>query len=129
MQDLFDKYVSDLNNLRNAFHEELAATTKELSKAIGDYSRRSEAALTSLMEKVSARGAQLEAAAEARLNEFRGLPLDDVLPSETIAAVAERAVADGLEGADGDPKPRRAIALVKSDPAAVAARTAERQRN
>jgi hypothetical protein len=118
MQDLFDKYVSDLNNLRNAFHEELTATAKELSKAIGDYSRRSEAALASLMEKVSARGAQLEAAAEARLNQFRGLAAEDVLPAETIAAVAERAVADGLEGGDGDHKPRRAIALVKSDPAA-----------
>ena len=61
MQDLFQKYVSDLNKLRDAFHDELAATAENLSKAMGIYARRSEAALASFMEKVSARGMELEA--------------------------------------------------------------------
>ena len=39
-----------------------------------DYSRRSEAALTSFMDKVASRGVELEAAAAARLDQFRGLP-------------------------------------------------------
>jgi len=117
MQDLFQNYVSDLNKLRDAFHEELTATATDLSKAMGDYSRRSEAALISFMAKVSARGEVLEAAAAARLDQFRGLPADSVLPAETVGAVAERAVADSLEN-DGDRKARRAIALVKSEPAA-----------
>ena len=38
------------------------------------YAHRSEEALASFMEKVSARGVEVEAAAEARLNQFRGLP-------------------------------------------------------
>ncbi len=117
MQDLFQNYVSDLNKLRGAFHEELTATATDLSKAMGDYSRRSEAALTSFMAKVSARGEALEVAAAARLNQFRGLPADSVLAAEIVAAVAERAVADGLES-EGDRKARRAIALVKAEPAA-----------
>jgi hypothetical protein len=117
MQDLFHNYVNDLNKLRDAFHEELTATATELSKAMGDYSRRSEAALTSFMEKVSARGEALEAAAAARLNQFRGLAADVIPPLERVTGVAERAVADALE-TDGDRKPRRAMALVKSDPAA-----------
>ena len=71
MQDLFRNYVDDLIKFREAFHEELAATAAELSKAMGDYSQRSEAALTSFMEKVSARGEALEAAAAARLDQFR----------------------------------------------------------
>jgi hypothetical protein len=79
-------------------------------------SRRGEAELTSFMERVSARGEALEAAA-ARLNQFRGLPADGGPLDERIAAVAERAVADSLES-DGGRKPWRAIALVKSEPAA-----------
>ena len=34
MQDLFQNYVSDLNKLRDAFHNELTATAEELSKAM-----------------------------------------------------------------------------------------------
>src|SRR5271170_5061653 len=106
MQDLFQTYVSDLNKLREAFHGELTATAEELSKAMGDYARRSEAALASFMEKVSARGVELEAEAAARLNQFRGLPANEGLPdvedgplahpptntdAVRVAAVAERA--------------------------------------
>ena len=43
MQDLFQSYVSDLNKLRDAFHNELTATAEELSKAMGIYAHRSEA--------------------------------------------------------------------------------------
>jgi hypothetical protein len=132
MQDLFQNYVSDLNKLRDAFHEELTATATDLSKAMGDYSRRSEAALTSFKAKVSARGEVLEAAAAARLDQFRGLPADRSLPNvtdgplvhtatdadqERVAAAAERAIAGSLES-EGDRKARRAIALVKAEPAA-----------
>jgi hypothetical protein len=102
---------------------------------MGTYAGRSEAALAAFMEKVSARGVELEAAAAARLNQFRGLPatgqpdVDDGPLAHTptnaeivrVAAVAERAVADGLqvEGAgDRKPQPARSIALVKSEPAA-----------
>ena len=73
MQDLFQNYVSDLNKLRDAFHNELTGTAEELSKAMGLYARRSEAALASFMDKVSTRGVEFEAAAMARLNQFRGL--------------------------------------------------------
>jgi hypothetical protein len=136
MQDLFQNYVSDLNKLRDVFHDELTATAGELSKAMGDYARLSEAALAAFMEKVSARGVELEAAAAARLNQFHGLPangrlpdVDDGPPAHTatntdqarIATVAERAVADGLHiESDGDRKPPsgRSITLVKSEPAA-----------
>ena len=62
MQDLFQNYVDDLNKLRDAFHEELAAQARELSNAMGNYSQRSEAALASFMEKVPARGVEVEAA-------------------------------------------------------------------
>ena len=34
MQDLMQSYASDLNKLRDAFHNELTATAEELSKAI-----------------------------------------------------------------------------------------------
>jgi hypothetical protein len=51
MQDLFENYVSELNKLREAFHNELAATSNELSKAMDMYARRGEAALASFMEK------------------------------------------------------------------------------
>ena len=104
----------------------------DLSKAMGLYARRSEAALASFMEKVSTRGIEFEASAMARLNQFRGLPATDGLPevdgglptpSPTnpdqlrVAVVAERAVADGLQvESNGDRKPpaARPIALVKS---------------
>jgi hypothetical protein len=136
MQDLYQNYVSDLNQLRAAFHDELAATAGELSKAMDIYAERSEAALASFMEKVSARGVVLEAAAAARLDQFRGLPANGGLPDVDdgplahaptnadqvrIAAAAERAVADGLHVEnDGDRKPRsgRPMTLVKSEPAA-----------
>src|SRR5271169_4056413 len=80
MQDLFQNYVDDLNKFRDAFHDELTATAEELSKAMGSYAHRSEAALTSFMEKVSARGMELEASAAVRLNQFRGLPANGGLP-------------------------------------------------
>ena len=136
MQDLFQNYVSDLNKLREAFHNELTVTAEELTKAMGNYAHRSEAALASFMEKVSARGMELEAAAAARLNQFRGLPANGGLPDvddgplahtptdadrARIAAAAERAVADGLHvETDGDRKPQlgRLMTLVKSEPAA-----------
>jgi hypothetical protein len=136
MQDLFQNYVNDLNKLRDAFHGELTATAEELSKAMGLYSRRSEAALASFMEKVSTRGVELEAAAAARLDQFRGLPADGGLPDvdngslahtrtkadvARIGAAAERAVADGLRVEnDGDHKPvsGRPMTLIKSGPAA-----------
>ena len=136
MQDLFQNYVSDLNKLKDAFHNELTATAEELSKAMGSYTRRSEAALASFMEKVSARGMELEASAAARLNQFRGLPANGGLPDvddgplahtptdadrAKIAAAAERAVADGLQvesDEDRKPQPVRQMALVKSGPAA-----------
>lgn len=136
MQDLFQNYVGDLNKLRDAFHGELTATAEELSKAMGLYARRSEAALASFMEKVSTRGVELEAAAAARLNQFHGLPANGGLPDVDngppaltptntdvvrIGTVAERAVADVLHVEnDGDRKPLsgRPMTLVKSGPAA-----------
>ena len=81
MQDLFENYVSELNKLRETFQNELAATSEELSQAMDMYARRGEAALASFMENVSARGMELEAAAEARLNQFRGLPASGRLPN------------------------------------------------
>ena len=136
MQDLFRNYVSDLNKLRDAFHNELTATAEELSKAMGNYAHRSEAALASFMEKVSARGVELEASAAARLDQFRGLPANGGLPHvddgppadsptnadrERIVTAAERAVADGLHvetDRDRKPQPVRQMTLVKSEPAA-----------
>jgi len=136
MQDLIEDYVSNLNKLRDVFHNELTATAEELSKAMALYALRSEAALASFMEKVSARRVEFEASAAARLNQFRGLPANGGLPDVAdeplahtqtnadlvrIAAVAERAVADGLHvenDEDRKPQPGRLIALVKSEPAA-----------
>jgi hypothetical protein len=137
MQDLYQNYVSDLNALRAAFHNELVATAGELSKAMGIYAERSEAALASFIEKVSARGVELEAAAATRLNQFRGLPADGDLPdvddgqpsvpptnasdAARAATAAERAVADGLHiESEGDRKQQagRLMTLVKSEPAA-----------
>jgi hypothetical protein len=132
MQDLFQNYMDDVSKLREAFHSELTATAEELTKAMGLYAARSEAALASFMEKVSTRGAELETAAAVRFNQFRGLPADaglsDVddgpLPRTptnadkvTIATAAEQAVADSLKvESEGDrkPPPARSITLVKS---------------
>jgi hypothetical protein len=131
MQDLFQNYVDDLNKLRDAFHDELAVQARELSMAMGNYSQRCEAALASFMEKVSARGVEVEAAAAARLDQFRGLPVNVTLPNvsdgplaqaptnadqETIETVAERAVADSLHVGTDDRKLRssgRSITLVR----------------
>jgi hypothetical protein len=134
MQDLFQNYMDDVSKLREAFHSELTATAEELTKAMGLYAARSEAALASFMEKVSTRGAELETAAAVRFNQFRGLPgnagLTDVdngplartptnVDTVRIATAAEQAVADGLQvESDGGrkPPPARSIALVKSGP-------------
>jgi hypothetical protein len=135
MQDLMENYVSDLKKLRDMCHDELTATAEELIKAMGTYAQRSDAALASFMEKASARGSELEASAAARLNQFCGLPANNVLPNvddgqvthsptnvDVVrrAAAAERAVAqpghsstrskqgrsDGLHvDSDGDRKP------------------------
>ena len=136
MQDLFQNYVDDLNKLRYALHDELAVQARELSKAMGNYSQRCEAALASFMENVSARGVEVEAAAAARFNAFRGLPVNVSLPDvsdgplaqtptnadqKVIETVAERAVADSLRvetDADRRPNSGRSITLVRSDPAA-----------
>jgi hypothetical protein len=136
MQDLIQNYVDVLNKLRDDFRNELAAQAQELSKAIGNYSRSSEAALSLFMEQVSARGVELDAAAAARLDQFRGLPVNSSLPDVSdeplpqaptnadqakIAATAERAIAESLHvESDGDGKPKfgRPMVLVKSDPAA-----------
>jgi hypothetical protein len=123
MQDLFQKYVDDLNKLRVAFHDELAAQARELSKAMGIYARSNEAALSVFMEQVSARGAELETTAAARLDQFRGLRALTQTPAdadqERIAAAAERALTDSLEvEVDRDRKTGRPMVLVKSNPAA-----------
>jgi hypothetical protein len=112
MYDLFQNYASDLNKLRDAFHNELTATAEELSKAMAFYASRSDAALASFMEKATARGEELEAAAAARLNQFRGLPANaDLSDADNgrvartptnpdklrISTTAERAVADVLQ--------------------------------
>ena len=142
MYDLFQNYVSDLNKLREAFHSELVATAEDLSKAMELYAGRSEAALTSFMEQAATRGAELEAEAAARLNQFRGLPanadLSDVdngrvarTPTNAdklrISTAAERAVAAGVQVESEEYRklpPAHSIALVKSgqvqsEPAAV----------
>jgi hypothetical protein len=74
MQDLFQSYVDDLNKFRDAFHDELTTQARELSEALSIYAQRSEAALAWLMEQVSAREVEFEAAAASRLDQFRGLP-------------------------------------------------------
>jgi hypothetical protein len=119
MQDLFQSYVDDLNKFRDAFYDELTTQARELSEALGIYAQRSEAALVWLMEQVSAREVEFEAAAASRLDQFRGLPAnssppdvsDQPLPpapltdQERVTAAAERAVADGLLiESDGDRK-------------------------
>jgi hypothetical protein len=144
LQDLFERYVSDVYKLREAFHADLISTAKELSQAMDDYSRRSEAALTSFMEKVASRGAELEAAAAKRLDQFRGLPGATGLPNvndgrraqtppnadqvkivaaaeQAVAKAADRAVAAVLGvGNDEAQRPRsgHAITLFRSEPAA-----------
>jgi hypothetical protein len=131
MQDLVQNYVDDLNKLREAFHDELTAAAEELTKAMGLYAARSEAALTTFMEKAATRGVDLEIAAAVRFNQFRGLPenaglsdvADEPLPrtpanaEKEVTIAAEKAVADGLQvERDGDRKPPllRSLALVKS---------------
>ena len=127
MQDLIQNYASDLKKLRDAFHNELTATAEELSKAMGVYAQRSEAALASFMEKASAHGLELEVSATARLSQFCGLPAKGGLPHIDdgplmhtptnadvlrIAAVAEQAVADGLHiENDSNHKPQPAARL------------------
>jgi len=126
MQDLIQEYASDLKNLREVFHKELTATADELSKAMGVYAQRSEAALASFMEKASARGLELEVSATARLSQFCGLPANSSLPDVDdkplthtptnadvlrIAAAGEQAVADGLNGESDSHKPRPAARL------------------
>ncbi|HKN26846.1 MAG TPA: hypothetical protein VJY34_02775 [Roseiarcus sp.] len=111
MQDLVQDYVNDLNKLRDEFHDELAATAGELSKALAHYAHRNDAAVLSFMDRASALGMELEALAAARLNQFRGLQADGGLPdvndgpsshsnqnsdAAKVAAAAERAVAHGL---------------------------------
>jgi hypothetical protein len=140
MYDLFQNYVSDLNKLRDAFHNELTATAEELSKAMAFYASRSDAALASYMEKATARGEELEAAAAVRLNQFRGLPANADLsdadngrvartPTDAdklrISTAAEGAVADVLQfESEGYRKlpPARSILVksgqVQSEPAA-----------
>jgi hypothetical protein len=138
MQDLIEIYVSDLKKLCDVCHDELTATAEELIKAMGIYAQRGDAALASFAEKASARGAELEASAAARLNQFRGRPANGDLPDVNdgrvmhtstnvdvvrLAAAAERAVAqsgrsitrskqsrsDGLRvESDGDRKPPEA---------------------
>ena len=133
MYDLFQNYVSDLNKLREAFHSELAATAEDLSKAMALYADRGEAALASFMEQAATRGAELEAAAAVRLNQFRGLPANaDLSDADNgrvartptnpdklrISTAAEHAVADVLQfESEGYRKlpPARSIALVKSE--------------
>lgn len=139
MYDLFQNYVSDLNKLREAFNSELEATAEDLSQAMALYASRNEAALASFMEQAAIRGAELEAAAAERLNQFRGLPADADLSDNgpvaltptnadkfRISTAVQRAVADGLQvESEGDRKlpPARSITLVKleqvqSEPAA-----------
>ena len=130
MQDLMQSYASDLNKLRDAFHNELTATAEELSKAMAFYASRSDAALASFMEKATARGKELEGAAAARLNQFCGLPANGAQPSVDdeppktlkdsaalkIAASGERAVADGLHvDSDRDRKPQPARSISRSN--------------
>jgi hypothetical protein len=130
MQDLMQSYASDLNKLRDAFHNELTATAEELSKAMAFYASRSDAALASFMEKATTRGKELEGAAAARLNQFCGLPANGAQPSVDdeppntlkdsaalkIAAFGERAVADGLHvDSDRDRKPQPARSIPRSN--------------
>ena len=123
MEDLIQDYANDLKKLRDVFHKELTATADELSKAMGIYAQRSEAALASFMEKASARGSELEVSATARLSQFCGngsLPGVDDIPltlTPTNAdvlrmAAAEQAVADGLDvDSESNHKPREAARL------------------
>ena len=83
MEDLTRDYASDLKKLREAFHKELTATADKLSKPMGVYAHRGEAALATFMEKASARRLELEVSATARLNKFVGngsLPGVDNIP-------------------------------------------------
>jgi hypothetical protein len=85
------------------------------------YAKNNEEALTLFMEKISARGAELEADAAVRFDQFRGLLKNGKLPNVcdgpgplthsatdpdqgTIAAAAEQALADALDEIEGDRK-------------------------
>jgi hypothetical protein len=132
MQDLFQTYVDDVSKLRDAFHRELTIQAQELSKAMDAYAERGDAAVSFFMEKVAARGAELEAAAAARLGQFYGLQAKHSLPNvsdgplaptdsdqERVAAAAERAFTDAPDvEVDRDRKTGRPMVLVKSNSAA-----------
>ena len=124
MQDLIQDYANDLKKFRDGFHNELTATAEELSKAMGIYAHRSQAALASLMEKASARGLELEVSATARLNQFCGngsLPGVDHVPLTLtptnadvlrMATAAEQPVADSpLVDRETNHKPQPAARL------------------
>jgi hypothetical protein len=129
MQDLIQIYVSDLNKLRQVFHNELTAAVEELSKAMAHFAHRSDAALASFMEKASARGLEFEVSATAMLNRFCGLPDVDAgptLPLKTLThsdavriavAARRRSRVVCLLGATVDRKPQPA-GPVKSGQAA-----------
>ena len=133
MQDLFQTYVDDVSKLRDAFYQELGNRARELSTAMDVYAERGDAAVSLFLEKVAARSAELEKAAAARLDQFRGLPVSRDLPNvsdgplapanadqeRVVAAAAERALADGLDvEVDRDRRTGRPMVLVKSNPAA-----------
>jgi hypothetical protein len=127
MQDLIQDYASDLRKLRDMFHQELLACADELSKAMGVYAHRSEAALASFMENASARGFELEVSATARLSQFCGLPANGGQPEVDdkpvthpptnanmlrIVTAAEQADADSLRvESESNRKPRLAARL------------------
>ena len=46
MQDLFQNYMDDVTKFREALHGELTTTAEELTKAMGLYAARGEAALS-----------------------------------------------------------------------------------
>ena len=128
MQDLMQSYASDLNKLRDEFHNELTTTAEELSKAMAFYASRSDAALASFMEKATARDKELEGAAAARLNQFCGLPangaqpsVDDELPKTLADSAAPKIAASGavdglhVNESDRDRKPQPARSMSRSN--------------
>ena len=96
------------------------------------YAERGDAAVSFFLEEVAARGAELETATAARLDQFYGLQPKHSLPNvsdgplalpdadqERVAAAAGRAFTDGLDvEVDHDRKTGRPMVLVKSSPAA-----------
>ena len=69
-----------LQGLDQALGDVSDMSSSALWTRLGNYSRRSEAALATFMENVSARGAELEAEAAARFDQFRGLPANATPP-------------------------------------------------